>query len=231
MVGAITLDFSKMAPYWSWFVEGTFTTVWLTLITVVLGTLLGFIATTMKRSRIKPINWVANLYTSIVRGTPILLQLYIVVMGLPSLGLKIPDLFGIQGSSLYISCILALSLNSGAYICEIFRAGLNAVDPGQAEAARSLGLNSKQTMRLVVFPQAVKTVLPSLVNEFIMMIKETSLVSTLGLADVMYTQKIIQGATYRIFEPYIIIGFIYLALTTILTVFSSKLERKLNKDA
>lgn len=227
----MTLDFSTMAPYWTWFVEGAFTTIWLTAVTVIFGTVIGFLATIMKRSRVKLFNWIANIYTSVIRGTPILLQLYIVAFGLPSLGIKIPDIMGIPRSSMYLSCIIALSLNSGAYICEIFRAGLNAVDAGQAEAARSLGLNSKQTMRLIILPQAIKTVLPSLVNEFIMMIKETSLVSTLGLADVMYTQKIIQGATYRIFEPYIIIALIYLFLTTILTYISSKIERKLNTDA
>ena len=147
-----------------------------------------------------------------------------------SIGLKIPDLFGSR-SSLLITTVIALAFNSGAYICEIFRAGLNSVDKGQEEAARSLGLNSKQTMRFVILPQAIKTILPSLGNEFIMMIKESSMVSTIGVADVMYQQKIIQGATYRVIEPLVVIGIIYLILTTILTTGIGILERKLNKDA
>lgn len=230
LIGGIKLDFAKMLPYWTWFLEGAFTTVWLTLVTVCCGSLIGFLATLMKRSHYKILNTIANLYTSIIRGTPILLQLYIICFGLPQIGLKMPDLFG-DNSSLLLSCIVALSINSGAYVCEVFRAGLNSVDIGQSEAARSLGLTSKQTMRYIIIPQAVKTILPSLVNEFIMMIKETSLVSTLGIFDVMYVQKVIQGSTYAIFEPYIIIALIYLFLTTVLTVISGFIERKLNTDA
>lgn len=230
MVGAIHFNFSSMLPYWKWFLEGAYTTVWLTLVTVCCGSIIGFIATLMKRSKLKGLQAIAEFYTSVIRGTPILLQLYIICYGLPQIGLKVPDLFGPQ-SGLTLSCIIALSINSGAYVCEVFRAGLNAVDIGQSEAARSLGLDGKQTMRYIVVPQAIKTILPSLVNEFIMMIKETSLVSTLGIFDVMYVQKVIQGSTYKIFEPYIIIALIYLFLTTVLTMFSKVIERKLNKDA
>ncbi len=229
LVGGITLNFSKMIPYWKWFLEGTFNTLWISVVTVILGCIIGFIATLMKRSKFKVINAIANLYTSVIRGTPVLLQLYIICYGLPQIGLKIPDLFG-YGTSLYLSCIIALSVNSGAYVCEIFRGGLNSVDVGQTEAARSLGLSSSQTMRYIIIPQAIKIILPSLVNEIIMMVKETSLVSTLGIFDVMYAQKVIQGATYSIFEPYIIIAVIYLVITAVLTTFSGYVERKLNTD-
>lgn len=230
LINAIHLDFGKMLPYASWFIEGAWTTLWVSLVTVFCGCILGFLATLGKRSRFKIFNVISDLYTTIIRGTPILLQLYIVVFGLPSLGLSIPDIFG-YGSSKYISCLIALALNSGAYVCEVFRAGLNSVDKGQIEASRSLGLTSKQTMKFVVIPQALRAILPSLMNEFIMMIKETSLVSTLGIFDVMYVQKVIAGATYAIFEPYIIIALIYLVLTTLLTTLSKQLERKLNGHA
>ena len=215
LVGAIKLDFVKMIPYWKWFLEGAFNTVWLSLVTVLLGTVIGFLIVLLKRSKFKPFNWFGSLYTSVIRGTPILLQLYIIVYGLPQIGIKVPDLFG-PLSGLLLSCIIALAINSAAYVSEIIRGGLNSVDKGQTEAARSLGLDAKQTMRFVIIPQAVRTILPSLVNEFIMMIKETSLVSTMGVFDVMYAEKIIQSTTYRIFEPYIIIAIIYLVLTAIL---------------
>lgn len=226
----IKIDMSSMIPYLSWFWEGTLLTIGTSLITVIFGCLIGFVATLAKRSRYKVLNWIASAYTQVVRGTPILLQLYLWTLGLPQIGLKIPDLFGAR-SGLYLTTVIALAINSGAYICEIFRSGLNAVDVGQTEAARSLGLNSRQTMRFVVLPQAIKTILPALGNEFIMMIKESSLVSTVGVADVMYQQKIIQGATYKILEPLIIIGLIYLILTSILTTLMGMLERRLNTDA
>ena len=226
----VNVDMSSMIPYLSWFLEGTLLTVGTSLITVILGCIIGFIVTLAKRSRFKILNWLSNIYVQFIRGTPILLQLYLWTLGLPQIGLKIPDIFGPR-SGLYITVVLALAINSGGYIAEIFRSGLNSVDKGQVEAARSLGLNSGQTMKEVVLPQAIKTILPALGNEFIMMIKESSLVSTVGIADVMYQQKIIQGATYRVLEPLIIIGLIYLVLTTVLSSALNVLERKLNYDA
>ena len=227
-INAIRLDFTKMLPYWKWFLQGTWTTVWVSILTVLLGTIAGFLVVLLKRSKFKPLNWIATVYTTFFRGTPILLQLYIIVFGLPAIGLKIPDVNN-TFSSLMISCLIALTLNSAAYVSEIIRGGLNSVDKGQSEAARSLGLDASQTMRFVIIPQAIKTILPALVNEFIMMIKETSLVSTLGLQDVMYQQKLIQGLTYRTLEPYIIIAAIYLVLTLALTAVSNAVERKLRQ--
>ena len=130
-----------------------------------------------------------------------------------------------------IGAVIALAINSGAYTCEIFRSGLNSVDHGQIEAARSLGLTSRQAMFYVVIPQAIKTILPALGNEFITMIKESSMVSVIGVGDVMYQQKIVQGATYRVFEPLIMIAIIYLVLTTVLTTILGFFERRLNTDA
>lgn len=224
------INFGSMIPYLDQFFEGMLMTVALSLVTVLFGSLLGFIATLAKRSKFKIFNFIGNAYTQIIRGTPILLQLYLIRYGLPAIGINIPGIPGIDPSGKLVACIIALSINSGAYVCEIFRAGLNAVDKGQSEAARSLGLNSKQTMRYIVLPQAIKTILPSLGNEFIMMIKESSLVSTLGVFDVMYTQKIVQSLTYQMFEPLIIIALIYLFLTTVLTSLLGMLERRLGTD-
>lgn len=227
----VTIDMGSMIPYLSWFWDGAKITLIISFITVIFGCIFGFIATLGKRSRFKILNFLASAYTQVIRGTPLLLQLYIFMIGLPAIGLKIPDVFGITRSGTYILCLIALSINSGAYICEIFRSGLNSVDVGQTEAARSLGLNSKQTMRYVILPQAIKTILPSLGNEFIMMIKESSLVSSFGLGDLMYQQKIIQGATYHVMEPMIVIGIVYFIITMALTSCLSVLERRLNRDA
>ncbi len=226
----IRIDFGSMVPYLSWFLEGTIWTVSISLVTVILGCLFGFIATLAKRSRFHILNLLGNAYTQIIRGTPLLLQIYLWTIGFPQIGIKIPDLFGSR-SGLLLTVIIALSINSGAYVCEIFRSGLNSVDIGQNEAARSLGLNAKQTMRYVILPQAIKTILPALGNEFISMIKESSMVSVVGIGDIMYQQKIIQGATYRVFEPLIIIGIIYFILTAILTSALGLLERRMNKNA
>ncbi len=227
----MNIDMGSMLPYLSWFWEGTKVTLTISFITVVLGCIIGFVATLARRSRFKLLNWISSAYTQVIRGTPILLQIYLWTGGLPQIGIKIPDMMGISRSGLYITVVLALAINSGAYISEIFRSGLNSVDKGQAEAARSLGLNAKQTMRFVILPQAIKTILPALGNEFIMMIKESSMVSVVGLGDVMYQQKILQGATYKIFEPLIMIGIIYFLLTSILTFGLGILERRLNRDA
>lgn len=230
LIGAVRIDMSSMIPYLSWFLEGALMTLWVSLLTVVFGSLIGFIATLAKRSRFKVLNWIATAYTQVIRGTPILLQLYIITLGLPSLGISIPDVFGPR-SGLLIGAVIALAINSGAYTCEIFRSGLNSVDNGQVEAARSLGLTSRQTMFYVIIPQAIKTILPALGNEFITMIKESSMVSVIGVGDVMYQQKIVQGATYRQFEPLIVIAIIYFVMTTVLTTILGFFERRLNRNA
>ncbi len=227
--GNMRLDFGSMIPYMEWFFQGTMITIGTSLITVILGCIIGFIITLARRSRFKILQVLANIYTQVIRGTPILLQLFVWTLGLPQIGIKIPDLFGPR-SSIYITVVLALAINSGGYIAEIFRSGLNAVDKGQVEAARSLGLNSSLTMKHVILPQAIKNILPALGNEFIMMIKESSLVSTVGIGDIMYQQKIIQGATYRVLEPLVIIGVIYFLITTVLSFGLDKLERRLNQD-
>ena len=228
---AITIDMSSMLPYMDQFLSGALMTLEISAITVFLGCILGFIATLGKRSRFKIFNILAGIYTQVIRGTPILLQLLLIRYGLPSIGLTIPAIPGLDPDGKLTDCIIALAINSGAYVCEIFRSGLDSVDKGQAEAARSLGLDNKQTMRFVILPQAIKTILPTLGNEFIMMIKESSLVSTLGVFDVMYTQKIVTSITYKQFEPLIVIALIYLVITVCLTWLLGLLERKLNTYA
>lgn len=234
LVASIVIDFGKMTKWIPTFINGTIVTIVLSLLTVVIGCLLGLLATLMKRSNYKILNLIAALYTQVIRGTPILLQLYIWLYGFPLLGVVLPEIpiFGsVYGSRVFITAVVALGINSGAYICELLRGGLESVDRGQMEAGRSLGLSSSQTMRCIIIPQAVKVVLPGLCNEFIMMIKESSIVSVVGVFDVMYTSNIVKASTYAVFEPLIIIAFIYFILTSLLTTFMGFMERRMNTDA
>ena len=212
------------------FIDGTIVTIVLSLMTVVLGCILGLLATLMKRSHFKVLNAISKAYTQIIRGTPMLLQLYIWLYGFPMIGISIPaiPLFGnIYGSREFLTAVIALAINSGAYICELLRGGLDSIDKGQTEAGRSLGFSNLETMRYIIVPQAVRVILPGLCNEFIQMIKESSIVSTVGVFDIMYTQNIVKASTYSVFEPLIIIAIIYFVLTTVLTTIMSLIERKL----
>lgn len=234
LVSAVVIDFSKMTKWIPTFIEGTIVTIVLSLLTVVIGCVLGLIATLMKRSNSKILNFVAAAYTQVIRGTPILLQLYIWLYGFTLIGIAIPAmpfLGPTYGSRVFLTAVVALGINSGAYICELLRGGLDSVDKGQMEAGRSLGLTSTQTMRYIIIPQAVKVVLPGLCNEFIMVIKESSIVSVVGVFDVMYTSNIVKASTYAVFEPLIIIAVIYFVLTSVLTAAIGVIERKMNTDA
>ncbi len=214
-----------LEKYWNLFLIGTGNTLLLSAVTVFLGIMIGSLLAVMRISKWKigkcrPLNLIASIYVEIIRGTPLLLQLYFFYFLLPML---IPAL-SINKS---FSILLALCLNSGAYVAEIIRAGISAIDKGQTEAARSLGLNYRQTMMKVIFPQAVKNILPALCNEFVSIIKETSLASTFFVGDLMTQYKTINGATYLSIEPLIIIGIIYFVLTFTLSKAVAVLERRL----
>lgn len=231
MLLAIHIDFGKMTRWLGTFVEGTLTTLTLSLLTVLLGLLLSLLLTAMRRSRVHVLRYFSMAYTLVVRGTPILLQLVIWLYALPYLGISIPALPFLgktYGSREFLTAVVALALNSAAYVAELLRGGLNGVDKGQVEASRSLGMSRGQCMRYVVIPQALRVILPGLGNEFVQMIKESSIVSTVGVFDIMYASNIIKGASYTVFEPLIIIAGIYLFLTTLLNFGLARLERKLN---
>lgn len=215
-----------LGRYWGLFVEGTANTLLYSAITVAMGVVLGSLLAFMRLSKWKigsvhPLSAIATAYVEIIRGTPLLLQLYLFYFLLPML---IPAL----QTGKVLSCLLALCLNSGAYVAEIIRAGIRAVDKGQTEAARSLGLNARQTLQKVVFPQAIKNILPALCNEFVSVIKETSLVSTFFVGDLMTQYKTISGAVFLSIEPLIIIGIIYFFLTFTLSKGIAVLERRLH---
>ena len=207
-----------LEKYWGLFLQGIGVTLMLSAIAVVFGILIGSLLALMRLSkfhigRFRPLDFIATIYVEIIRGTPLLLQLYFFFFLLP---MMIPAL----ETSAQFSITLALCLNSGAYVAEVIRAGISAVDKGQTEAARSLGLNSRQTMLKIVF-------LPALCNEFVSIIKETSLASTFFVGDLMTTYKTINGVTYLSIEPLIIVGIIYFLLTFTLSKGIAVLERRL----
>lgn len=195
-------------------------TVELTVITVVLGSVIGIIVALLKLSKIKPIKWIASFYTWIIRGTPMLLQLIFFYYGLPFLGIEL----GPMGAA-----IIGLSLNSGAYMAEIIRGGILSIDKGQFEACKVLGFSYRQTMIRVILPQTVKTLIPPVGNEFITILKDTSLVSTITIQELMKSTEQIYSSTFRPMEPFLIAACIYLAFTTIFTGAFSKWEKHVSK--
>ena len=182
-----------LSQYWDVFlIKGLSVTLLLSVLTVFFGTILGALVALGKMSRFKPLRFLVTAYVEIIRGTPILLQLYVGYFIVP---LALPFL----GVSTFASITVALIINSSAYVSEVIRSGIQAVDGGQTEAARSLGLSKSQAMLKVVLPQAVKNILPALGNEFIMVIKETSLASTFFVGDLMTSYLTVKGATYLSF--------------------------------
>lgn len=212
--------------YWPMFLHGLGMTVFMGLLTVMVSSVTGSIMALMRRStfgigKFKPLNIIAAVYVEIIRGTPILLQLYFFYFMLPQ-WLPFMEL------SEFTCVMIACCVNSTAYVCEIIRAGIQAVDKGQTEAARSLGLNSRQTLIKVVLPQAVRNILPALCNEFIAVVKETSLASIFFIGELMTQFKAINGITFRVLEPLTIVGIIYFLLTFVLSKLIALLERRLS---
>ncbi len=209
------MDFSLFIPnmikiwskYWQLFLlTGLKNTLILTCISVALGTVLGTLIAMMKMSKLRPVRFLAALYIEVLRGTPILLQLYVFYFVLP-------NIFTFLKLSQFMWVSIALCINSSAYVSEVIRSGIQAVDKGQAEAARCLGLSEGQTMIKIILPQAVRNILPALGNEFIMMLKETSLASTFFLGDIMTSYQVVKGATFLTLEPLTIVALIYLFIT------------------
>lgn len=215
------MDFSFLSKYYKFFLEGTQYTVLIAFFTVILGTVLGLFLSLMKLSKNKILKALASIYIEFVRGTPILVQLYIVYYGMPAMGIDLPDM---------LAGIVTLSINSGAYVAEIIRAGINAVDKGQMEAGRSLGMTSAMTMRLIIIPQAFKNILPALGNEFITIIKESSIVSVIGIGELMYKADTVRGNTALPFEPLIVAAVIYFLLTFSLSKLLGNIERRMKAN-
>ncbi|HED5962548.1 TPA: ABC transporter permease subunit [Staphylococcus aureus] len=217
---AMNDDSGFISKYGSFFLKGIKITILISLIGVALGSILGAFVALMKLSKIKIISWIASIYIEILRGTPMLVQVFIVFFGITAaLGLDISAL---------VCGTIALVINSSAYIAEIIRAGINAVDKGQMEAARSLGLNYRQTMKSVIMPQAIKIILPALGNEFVTLIKESSIVSTIGVGEIMFNAQVVQGISFDPFTPLIVAAALYFVLTFVLTRIMNMIEGRLN---
>ncbi|HHO6077225.1 TPA: ABC transporter permease subunit [Staphylococcus aureus] len=217
---AMNDDSGFISKYGSFFLKGIKITILISLIGVALGSILGAFVALMKLSKIKIISWIASIYIEILRGTPMLVQAFIVFFGITAaLGLDISAL---------VCGTIALVINSSAYIAEIIRAGINAVDKGQMEAARSLGLNYRQTMKSVIMPQAIKNILPALGNEFVTLIKESSIVSTIGVGEIMFNAQVVQGISFDPFTPLLVAAALYFVLTFVLTRIMNMIEGRLN---
>ncbi|MGO3169578.1 MAG: amino acid ABC transporter permease [Bavariicoccus seileri] len=230
LLSAVKLNFSRLVKWIPTFIDGTVVTIVLSLSTVIIGSIIGLIAASMQQSRFKFLHAIVKCYTQIVRGTPMLVQLFLWLYGFPIIGISVPAmpfLGNVYGSREFLTAVVALSINSGGYICELLRGGLESIDKGQMEAGRSLGLSRRETMSSIIIPQAIRVVLPGLGNEFITMIKESSIVSVVGVFDVMYTTNIVKAATFSIFEPLIVVAAIYFVLTFILTSLLKILEKRL----
>ncbi|HDF7420413.1 TPA: ABC transporter permease subunit [Staphylococcus aureus] len=217
---AMNDDSGFISKYGSFFLKGIKITILISLIGVALGSILGAFVALMKLSKIKIISWIASIYIEILRGTPMLVQVFIVFFGITAaLGLDISAL---------VCGTIALVINSSAYIAEIIRAGINTVDKGQMEAARSLGLNYRQTMKSVIMPQAIKNILPALGNEFVTLIKESSIVSTIGVGEIMFNAQVVQGISFDPFTPLLVAAALYFVLTFVLTRIMNMIEGRLN---
>ncbi|MBU7208228.1 ABC transporter permease subunit [Staphylococcus aureus] len=217
---AMNDDSGFISKYGSFFLKGIKITILISLIGVALGSILGAFVALMKLSKIKIISWIASIYIEILRGTPMLVQVFIVFFGITAaLGLDISAL---------VCGTIALVINSSAYIAEIIRAGINAVDKGQMEAARSLGLNYRQTMKSVIMPQAIKNILPALGNEFVTLIKESSIVSTIGVGEIIFNAQVVQGISFDPFTPLLVAAALYFVLTFVLTRIMNMIEGRLN---
>lgn len=205
-----------------WWITGLQTTLLVTLLALCIGVVLGFLAAVVRSTyeqtgKMKILNFLVKIYLTVIRGTPSMIQILIFYSIIFA---KVPLNNIIIGG-------IAFGINSGAYVAEIVRSGIMSIDKGQTEAGRSLGLNATQTMWLIIMPQAFKNVLPALINEMIVLLKETAIIGYIGTIDITKAATLVQSQTYSAFVPLISAAVFYLVLVMILTYFMGKLERRL----
>ena len=218
------LNFIKDDRY-LWLLDGLKTTLIITVFAVIVGLIIGFLVAIIrsahdKSGSFKILNAICRVYLTVIRGTPTVIQLLIMNF----------VVFGSVSVNEILVGSLAFGINSGAYVAEIVRSGIMSIDKGQMEAGRSLGLSSGQTMKLIIMPQAFKNVLPALINEMIVLLKETSIIGYIGMTDITKAATLVQSRTYEAFVPLIAAAVFYWVLVTILTYFMGKLERRLRKS-
>ena len=248
-------NFPKILPYAQLFKQGLVVTVLLSLFTVMIGFVLALILAVMRLSNFRPfrslgldkdghlrdggfllalskfnpLDFLATAYVEILRSTPVLVQILIIYYGVFSV-IKLPSfmIFGFIKFERFFPGVVAMGMNSGAYLCEIIRSGLQSIDGGQTEAARSLGLTQTQNMRYIILPQAIKNILPAIANEFVTIIKESSICYTIGVQEIMYGVNSIKAATFSIGEPLIIAAIVYFCLTFPTSKIISYFEKKMS---
>ena len=198
--------------------KGLQVTVYIFIIAILLGFLIGLIMALFRLSPIKILNWIAKVYVDAIRGTPFIVQLFFIYFGLNSLHLVSLDNM--------TAGIITVAINAGAYFAEIIRAGIQSIDKGQTEAARSIGLTSSQTMRYVILPQAFRRMLPTITNQSIISLKDTSLLSVIGIADLTQQGQIQASATFEAFKIWLAVGVIYFIVIYLLSLLANFVERK-----
>lgn len=197
---------------------GAVMTIKLTFLAITFGTIIGLLIALAKISSIKPLKWFGGLYTWVIRGVPLLLQLMFLYYGLPFVGITMNE---------FTVAVIGLSVCGGAYIAEIIRAGIQSIDKGQMEAALSMGMSYAQAMRRVILPQAYRRLLPPMGNEFITLMKDSALVSVICMTELLRAANLLQNATFRPIEIYVTAGLMYLIMTTFFTTIVNKLEKRL----
>lgn len=212
------VNFKLMQSAFPLLIAGACITVEITALTVFFGMIIGICVSLVRMSDFKILRWMGNVYVDFIRGTPLLIQIFLVYFALPSIiGHRVDA---------YFAAISACSINSGAYMAEVFRGGIQSIDIGQMEAGRSLGMTWWQTMRYIILPQAFKRIIPPLGNEFIAMLKDSSLVSVIGFEELTRRGQLIIARTYASFEIWMAVAIIYLILTFTVARLTGLLERK-----
>ncbi|MCR5826341.1 MAG: amino acid ABC transporter permease [Oscillospiraceae bacterium] len=250
-------NFGKIAPYLTLFWQGTAVTVLMSLFTVVIGFLLALLLATMRLSRFcplaflgvdkegrlrdggvllavsrfNPLAFLATAYVEILRSTPVLVQVFIIYYGVFGALVTLPKftVLGFIKFERFVPGIVALGMNSGAYLCEIIRSGIQSIDGGQTEASRSLGMTQMQTMRFIILPQAIKNILPAIANEFVVIIKESAITYTIGVQDIMSAVNAVRGATFIIIEPLLVATAIYFCLCFPTSKIIAYFERRMSR--
>lgn len=194
-------------------------TLQMTILSLILAVVIGMIACLFSISKAKPLNWISGIYLSIIRGTPLMVQAFFIYFGITgALGIRITS---------FKAAIIVLCLNAGAYLSEIFRSGIAAVNKGQMEAARSLGLPYSVAMRKIILPQAIRIVIPSVLNQFIITLKDTSILSVIGCGELMHQGQLIVARNYESFKTYAIVAVMYYVVVVVLTKIFQLVERRL----
>lgn len=214
----MSLDFSILVKSFPYLLMGAWMTVKITSLAVAMGTIIGIFGGLMRVSKNPIFFWISTVYVEVIRGTPLLVQIFMVYFGLPSLGIKLDP---------FLSGVAALGINSGAYVSEIVRGGIQSISKGQMEAARSLGMSYGKAMKYVVLPQALVRILPPLGNEFIALLKDSSLVSTIAIAELTRVGQQIITRTFQSFEIWIGVAMFYFVMTFAMSRFVRFLENRL----